>query len=349
MNKFSISLLTISFIFLSYVVYKAEFYWDGNLSNHYKPYYYASFFLILFSIITFFLNKKIKTYLFIIISSGYFSLFLFEIFLVYKDFKFLNNKKIIFNQNTNNNFDTRDVFEVFLDLDKKQPNVSFFYRHPINYDENIKNDFVPLSGRANSKTIHYNENGYFSIYDSDRFGFNNPDNEWKSDEIEYLLLGDSFTHGACVNRPDDISSNLRELSNKSVLNLGIQDSGPLSEFASLREYYKKNTKNIIWVFFGGNDISDLALELNNDILKKYLFDKNFKQNLKKRQNEIDKLTYKYIPKEKESLITNNIFSSTIKLKKMRYEIKVLKEAQKDKKFDQQQDINNIYIITFKKF
>ena len=44
-------------------------------------------------------------------------------------------------------------------------------------------------------------------------------------EVEYLLVGDSFTNGACVNRPDDISSILRELSKKSVLNLGYSSNG----------------------------------------------------------------------------------------------------------------------------
>ena len=63
-------------------------------------------------------------------------------------------------------------------------------------------------------TIYCNENGYFSNYFSDRYGFNNPDNEWDKKQIDYVLVGDSFTHGACVNRPYDIASNLRRLSKK---------------------------------------------------------------------------------------------------------------------------------------
>ena len=51
---------------------------------------------------------------------------------------------------------------------------------------------LPLSGISNSETIHCNENGYYSIYQSDRYGFNNPDEEWDKKEIEYLLVGDSF-------------------------------------------------------------------------------------------------------------------------------------------------------------
>ena len=28
-------------------------------------------------------------------------------------------------------------------------------------------------------------------------------------DVEFILVGDSFTHGACVNRPNDISGNIR--------------------------------------------------------------------------------------------------------------------------------------------
>ena len=39
-------------------------------------------------------------------------------------------------------------------------------------------EIFPLSGASNSMTVHCNENGYFSTYLSDRYGFNNPDKEW---------------------------------------------------------------------------------------------------------------------------------------------------------------------------
>ena len=70
-------------------------------------------------------------------------------------------------------------------------------------------DIFPVSGISNRPTILCNENGYYSIYDSDRYGFNNPDFEWDEDEVEFLLLGDSFTHGACANRPNEMASILR--------------------------------------------------------------------------------------------------------------------------------------------
>ena len=56
----------------------------------------------------------------------------------------------------------------------------------------------------------------------------NPDKEWDQNEIEFFLVGDSFVLGNCVNRPNDISSVLRKLSNKSVLNIGYANNGPVS-------------------------------------------------------------------------------------------------------------------------
>ena len=89
--------------------------------------------------------------------------------------------------------------------------------NPSNYLISKNLDFLPLSGISKENTIYCNEQGYYAKYYSDRYGFNNPDNVWDGDSTKYLLIGDSFVHGACVNRPNDIGSNLRILSNKSVL------------------------------------------------------------------------------------------------------------------------------------
>ena len=126
-----------------------------------------------------------------------------------------------------------------------------------------ESNILPLSGISNSKTIYCNENGYFSIYESDRYGFNNPDKEWlghKNNNVEYMLVGDSFTHGACVNRPNDIASVLRKLSDKSVLNLGHNRNGPLLEYATLKEYIFPKVNKILWIYFEGNDLIDLKNE-----------------------------------------------------------------------------------------
>ena len=60
---------------------------------------------------------------------------------------------------------------------------------------NEKNDLFPLSGVSNAETVVCNENGYYFTYKSDRYGFNNPDKEWESQNIKYFIVGDSFAVG----------------------------------------------------------------------------------------------------------------------------------------------------------
>ena len=132
-----------------------------------------------------------------------------------------------------------------------------------------------------------------------------------------MLVGDSFTNGACVNRPDDIASILRKLSNKAVLNLGYSSNGPLTEYATLREYMGKNVKKVLWMYYEGNDLGELGLELLNGILIKYLEDKEFSQNLKNRQKEINLKANSKINSESQ-IRRKDKFLKFIKLTKVRY-------------------------------
>ena len=297
---FSPTILTISFLLLIYTFYKSEIIWDGEKRNYYKPYYLISSILICFSIITFFINHIIKQYLIISGISLIVSLYLFEGYFTFKEqlSKEQLSKEQLYKKQTGKKWDKRSTLEIYKESKKKNDDITITFPPSYFVDKNYS--FFPLSGLSNSETIHCNENGYYSIYQSDRYGFNNPDNEWDKKEIEYLLVGDSFTHGACVNRPNDISSVLRNLSKKSVLNLGISGNGPLIEYATLREYLNKKVKKILWIYFEGNDLENLENEKRNDILINYLKDLNFTQNLKFKQNEIDSLLSNLIEtKERE--------------------------------------------------
>jgi hypothetical protein len=297
---FSPTILTISFLLLIYTFYKSEIIWDGENRNYYKTYYLISLILICLSIIIFFINDNIKQYLIISGISLILSLYLFEGYLAFKD----NNKKLLkeqlYEKQTGNKWDKRSNLEIYQEL-KNNKKITIIY-HP-SYTLKKNYSTFPLSGLSNSETIFCNENGYFSIYQSDRYGFNNPDNEWDKKEIEYLLVGDSFSHGACVNRPYDISSVLRNLSNKSLLNLGYVGNGPLIEYATLREYLDINVKKVLWIYYEGNDLIDLKNEKKNNILVKYLEDLNFTQNLKFKQNNLDNLLSDLI-EEREKINRN---------------------------------------------
>ena len=222
-------------------------------------------------------------------------------------------------------FDKRSKMQIYRDLKKKDDKITLVVT-PREYLIEKKNKIIVLSGISNSKTIHCNESGYYSIYESDRYGFNNPDIEWDKINIEYLLVGDSFTHGACVNRPNDMASVLRNLSGKSTLNLGFGGNGPLLQYATLREYLINNVKNILWFYYEENDLSELNSELESDILTRYLEDTNFKQNLILKQNEID-ISHKSIidGKEKEGR-----FLKFVKIYKTRNSLSLKQQKQINK-------------------
>ncbi len=213
------------------------------------------------------------------------------------------NKKdlrpIIYKINTGKNYDRRTNFQIYKDLKKKDHNIVVSIG-TWNFIKDSDVNYLPLSGISNRKTILCNEGGYYAIYQSDRYGFNNPDEEWNKDDIEFLLVGDSYTHGACVNEPDTISGNLRKLNNNknAVLNLGQSGNGPLIEYATLREYLPfKNVKRVLWIYDEDSDLGELNNELNNQILVNYLKDKNFTQNLISRKQEIKKLLLKKLDEE----------------------------------------------------
>ena len=148
-----------------------------------------------------------------------------------------------------------------------------------------KKNFYYLSAISNKPTLHCRESSYYSMYDSDRYGFNNPDSEWDKKEVNILLLGDSFVLGACVNETNTISGNLRKKLNhheKSILNLGQAGFGPLSMDAVHREFATNlNINHVFWFFFENNDLKELSRELNDNVLSQYYEKNNFKQDLVK--------------------------------------------------------------------
>tara|TARA_A100001011_G_C14311975_1_gene846030 strand:- start:2358 stop:3473 length:1116 start_codon:yes stop_codon:yes gene_type:complete len=242
----------------------------------------------------------------IISLSTIFSLYAFEVYIIYKNRTVLVEKDLkkrtqIYESKSNKIYDRRSKLEVYNDLVKQNKDIVTTV-FPYKFVEKKNLDFFPLSGISKSKTINCNESGFYATYESDRFGFNNPDKEWISEEIEYVIVGDSFAFGDCVNRPNDITSVLRNLSNKPALNLAYSGNGPLIEYATLREFLPKNVKKIIWIYYGVNDIFELDSESKNNILSKYLKDKNFSQQLKKKQFITDKIGKKIIQSNKEGKV-----------------------------------------------
>ena len=322
---FSPLILIISFSILLLTLYKSEISFQGSLRSHYVQYLILAIILIILSLITFFLSYERKKNLFIILSSIVLSIYAieFSLYKIHNNSENSQKRDKIF-QKKGLPFDNRSKLEIYLDLKKIDTNHTMVVS-PSSYLKE-KKDFFPLSGISNSLTIFCNENGYYSIYESDRYGFNNPDEVWNLRDIEYLIIGDSFAQGACVNRPNDLSSVFRNLSNSTVLNLGYSGNGPLREYASLREYMPlKKFSNVLWLYYS-NDLNDLKFELKNDLLKKYIEDIHFKQDLYLKQNLINNIVQKKIseaaPSIKEkSFNVYNFLKFTNLRKKIQFESK----------------------------
>jgi len=118
---FSPTILTISFLLLIYTFYKSEIIWDGENKNYYKTYYLISSILICFSIITFFLNEKIKQYLIISGVSLIISLYLFEGYLTFEQLsKEQLSKEQLYKKQTSKKWDRRKKLDIYKELKKKQ-------------------------------------------------------------------------------------------------------------------------------------------------------------------------------------------------------------------------------------
>ena len=275
--KFSLSIiLTIflvicSFLLLLYTYYYSEILHSGSRIQFYKKYYFISFFLIIFTSSILLYNNEWRTRILIVFFSTIFTFFLIEIYLT-----IINLSKFKLT-----NYDKEEFYNI---MKKKNPNITISM-----IPRNINSHLYSLSGISLKKTIYCKEYDYFSIFDSDRYGFNNPDLAWDQNKTKYLLVGDSFTLGSCVKEKNTIAGNLRSEKNiYSVINLGYSGNGPIKEYATLREYLPLlNAEKIFWLFYEGNDLLELRGELKHQLLIKYVNDLNFSQNLKLKQRFID--------------------------------------------------------------
>ena len=105
----------------------------------------------------------------------------------------MEQKKKIYKNKTGLEYDSRTRQEVYNDLKKVNDDVSL----SIYSITDPETGFSALSGKSLSKTIMCNENGYYPIIVSDRYGFNNPDYEWNKKTQDILIIG-TPAYGVCV-------------------------------------------------------------------------------------------------------------------------------------------------------
>ena len=158
---------------------------------------------------------------------------------------------------------------------------------------------LPLAGVSRSWDVFCQEMGFWSTYPTDEHGFNNPLGLYVKGALDAAVIGDSFVNGACVEAGDDITAVMRREGIKA-LNLGIGGVGPVTYLAVQREYAKPvQPKVVFWVFYAV-DIRDSVAEIQSDILKSYLDDPDYTQDLAARQDEIDVFLRDYLVTEFEN-------------------------------------------------
>ena len=119
-KKFSPTILLTSLLLFVFIFYKSEIFFNGNFRDYYKIYYLLSLILIFFSIISFFINDKIKQYLIISGISLIVSLYLFNGYLTFKELKELQSREKIYKKQTGKKWDTRNKLDIYEEFKKKK-------------------------------------------------------------------------------------------------------------------------------------------------------------------------------------------------------------------------------------
>ena len=176
-NFFFLLICLISILSFLYTIFNSEFRTNGENREYYYKYYLISSILFFGSIVTIFFSKIVKKYILIITLSFFSSLYLYEFYAIFYLYGIESYKQKI---------NTQSKLDFY--LEQKKIDKSTVIAVPNTIKDSKVEYLFPLSGVSNSNTIHCNESGYFSTYKSDRYGFNNPDNEWKNSEIDYILF-----------------------------------------------------------------------------------------------------------------------------------------------------------------
>lgn len=145
---------------------------------------------------------------------------------------------------------------------------------------------IPLGGVAGANVVGCNENGYFTTWRTDEFGFANPAGALASRGPHLFFLGDSYTQGDCLRSEESIVGRVRA-ARAETINLGSGGNGPLLELAAIREYVDvASVSYAFWMYYEGNDLEDLRRDRANPILAQYL-DPTFSQGLRPIQDKVN--------------------------------------------------------------
>ena len=218
-------------------------------------------------------------------------------------------------------YDTRTKMEVLKDL--RDSGVEAFPNfNPKAFSKSNgltakKGRIYPLGTISNIITVFDSETGSYPIIETDEHGFNNSKGLYNKNKVDIILTGDSFTEGT-IHSNESISAVLRQL-NFNAISIGKAANGSLAELAALKEYAEPlEPRIVLWLYYGNDLEEDLRGEMKSSILRKYLNESDYSQNLISRQEEIDDVLKNYtqiIRKEKKKKL--------LKLTKLRKMINLL--------------------------
>jgi hypothetical protein len=143
---------------------------------------------------------------------------------------------------------------------------------------------VPLSNVSNAYVVECNEGlGYFE-FRSDEYGFNNPLG-LMSGEVDIAVVGESLALGHCV-PPSRSTVDLIRKQYPRTANLGVAGSRVLAHLGTFREYVEPlRPRTVLW--FVNVNYADPREESEQPVLRRYLAEPSFSQNLLARQPEVD--------------------------------------------------------------
>jgi hypothetical protein len=292
-NLMLIAILICLVALLVYAVQRSDLYPPGTMNKFYLIFSVG----IILSALALKLPQTYKLNFVLSILSVTAAVYIFEIFLTCCMDLNLANPYAQAAKAAGTSFDLRTKLQVFLDLAEQgvevypSANISQFLELK---DGDFKRDQIaPLGGVSAKTTLTCNESGEYETYIADEHGFNNPTGLYRADVVDIVLVGDSFTHGHCVSAGEDIASHLRK-TGESVINLGYGGNGPLIKLATLKEYAEPlRPKIVLWLYYEGNDLEDLAVEQQVPLFLNYL-ERDYSQNLFNRQSEVDKILLRYL-------------------------------------------------------
>ncbi len=292
------SIAVIFLIVLIYAFSRSSLHPPGSMNK----YYMISVIGILFFLYALFrFDADLKVKISLLMVSFTLSIYAIEIIFSYTENVKPESIRAKLSEEAGGTYDTRHRVQVWMDLRNNGIDAYPLYSPYDNMDFK-DTDLLPLGFISGKTTIFCNEGGEYIIYKADEHGFTNPKGLYNV-KIDNVLIGDSFTQGACVKPEENIAGWLTK-ANIEVLNLGIINSGPPNELAVLKEYAKPLEPDIVfWLFYEGNDHEGLEFEKDSGIYSKYL-EKDFSQNLISKQSLVDKMLLKELEKQFTNITKN---------------------------------------------